>query len=178
MTPVPWYQDVAIIISLIAVATGIYGAVVGHIAYRRTNQIKALDMRLELRKSVADARLELLELQDLIRRVDGSRIAVATANGTLRTGGIEAWKSGCHADGTEVGKLTADVPNEGHDYAAMSESELEALQVKVHRLRTRGRQLHQKYSYELALDDKQREEIRARHNQRQDEVTRRGSAEG
>src|SRR6266508_6461106 len=41
---------------LIGGITGIAGLVVGYIGYRRSQQIKALDLRLELRKQVSDLR--------------------------------------------------------------------------------------------------------------------------
>ncbi len=70
-------------LSIIGAVTGIIGAiagiagfVLGYISYRRSQQIKALDLRLELRKQVSDLRAMVEELPDLLPRSWESRIAV------------------------------------------------------------------------------------------------------
>lgn len=80
-------------------------------------------LRLELRKAVAEAHLELEEVLDLIRHCLKSRIAVLAANGLGRSGPMEAWKQKCAADAKEVGQLKRDLPTETQDFSGASPSE-------------------------------------------------------
>jgi hypothetical protein len=68
--------------------TGIIGAITGAaalvlawISYRRSQQVKALDLRLELRKQASDVRAAVSELPDLLEKSRASRIAVLGAMG-------------------------------------------------------------------------------------------------
>jgi hypothetical protein len=160
----PWYTDAGTMTGIIGAVTGTAGFVLGLTGYRRANAIKALDLRIELKKAVVAARLELYELPKFIDCVHGSHIEVAAATGILQSGGNEVWKNNCKTDRAEAKTLAAELPVEAHDYLGMSESELEAALVKVHELRLRANRLRQKYERQLSLDDKQREELRARHN--------------
>ena len=67
--------------------TGIIGAITGPaalvlawISYRRSQQVKALDLRVELRKQASDVRAAVSELPDLLEQSRASRIAVLAAS--------------------------------------------------------------------------------------------------
>ncbi|WP_155774370.1 hypothetical protein [Burkholderia pseudomultivorans] len=62
-------------------ATGLFGAVMGYVGYRRSNQIKALDMRLALRKDLGEARESVTMLRELMASAAGSRRATLAARG-------------------------------------------------------------------------------------------------
>jgi len=47
-------------VSYVGMVTGISGAIMGYISYRRSGQIKALDLRLELAKDRTGARSLLI----------------------------------------------------------------------------------------------------------------------
>ena len=130
----PWYTDVGNITGIIGAITGTAGFVLGLIGYRRADAIKSLDLRIELKKAVADARLDLKELPKFVEQVRQSRLAVASVIGTLQSGAMEVWKDQCKADVKEGQKLAADVLSEDHDYSAMSERELESALVEDPRI--------------------------------------------
>ena len=89
---------------VLGAVTGIAGFVLGVIGYRRSNQIKALDLRLELRKRRADLQLMLDDLAPLLHRAQGSRGAVLAATGLARSGAHEVWKKN---GGTPIAKRFA-----------------------------------------------------------------------
>ena len=49
-----WAGYVGMVTGVIGAITGIAGAIMGYIGYRRSNKLKSLDLRLELRKSISD----------------------------------------------------------------------------------------------------------------------------
>jgi len=119
-------------------------------------------LRLELRKVVAEAHIELEEVVDLIRKCRQSRIAVAAADGVLRSGAIEVFKDNCASDAKHLGELKRSLPNETQDFSVLATTELETQLVDAHRTQKRATQVRERYSRQLALDDDRRREIRAR----------------
>lgn len=119
-------------------------------------------MRLELRKDVAAAHIELDQVMDLIRKCHQSRIAVMAARGIIRSGMAEKWKQRTAADMKEVGTLKRELPNETQDFSMMPASELETLLVNVHRTQKRGTAFREEYEREFEQDEQHRREIRAR----------------
>ena len=119
-------------------------------------------LRLELRKAVAEAHIELDEVVDFIRKCHQSRIAVSGAVGTSQTGALVKWKQKAADDAKEMGRLKRELPNEAQDFSLMVTSELETQLVNVHRIQKLGAHCRERYARQLALDDEQRREIRAR----------------
>ncbi|RMD18436.1 hypothetical protein EA837_03210, partial [Klebsiella pneumoniae] len=61
-----WTDYVGVVTGLVGMMTGISGAVMGYLGYRRSNQIKALDLRLALRKDLGEARESITTLRQLM----------------------------------------------------------------------------------------------------------------
>ena len=146
---------------LIGTITGIAGLVLGYISYRRSQQIKALDLRLELRKQVSDVRATVEALPDLLQRSRGSRVAVLSATGLLRTGAFENWKAACENDIASARAMARELPSADNNYQDSTHGDLEGKLVEVHALGSKAIRLRDKYLGELAADDKEREHIRA-----------------
>src|SRR5688500_1795972 len=85
---------------IVGAITGIAGAILGYISYRRSQEIKALDLRMEFRKQLTDTRVMVQELPELLKRARRSRDNVLVAMGTVRTGAHEAWKANWAVDVT------------------------------------------------------------------------------
>jgi hypothetical protein len=119
-------------------------------------------LRLELRKAIAGAHLEVEEVIDLIRKCLQSRTAVWAADGLLRSGAMEKFKKNCASDAKQIGELKRSLPSEAQDFSVLAAAELEKQLVEVHRTQTRATQVRERYSRQLALDDERRREIRAR----------------
>ncbi len=156
-----WLSYVGAVTGVVGTLTGIAGAVMGYISYRRSSQLKALDLRLELRKLEADTDQGLRDLPNLLNNAKVSRLAVAAATGRLLTGWIEGWKQQCEADLSAVCDLQATFHYSADEYTKLTHFELETKLVEIHCLHRKVEQYAEKYRAELAADDKEREHIRA-----------------
>lgn len=148
------------------VVTGAIGAITGVIAllvsiasYRRSNAIKSLDLRLELKWGNVDLRSGLTALADLINTAERSRKAVATATGTYGSGRMTLFTDQVVMDRKVCDQLSADIPTSVNDFRDSSERDLEGLLVKVHALRVTVDRLTATYQASLAADDIDRQRI-------------------
>src|SRR5215831_472950 len=96
---------------IVGTITGLAGFVLGWTNYRRSQQIKALDLRLELRKRVSDVRAAVEELPDLLERSRASRSAVLAAMGALRSSAFETWKAALESDLKTAQDLSRELPD-------------------------------------------------------------------
>jgi hypothetical protein len=128
----------------------------GYVSLRRVGRLKALDLRLELRKAEADARAISSELPALLEKADRSRMAVAAFEGWVNSGAMGSWKSELAADKVKVRSLLASVPDAQADHRTLSPEELESKILAIHRLRTGIDQMRDKYVAALAADERKR----------------------
>jgi hypothetical protein len=149
------------ITGIIGAVTGIAGAVLGYVSYRRSQQIKALDLRLELRRQVADVRAIIAELPNLLKRSKRSREAVLSALGTLRTGSHESWTAAWKNDWRVADGLARELPPGNENYDDATHQELENRLLDVHALGLQAGRLRDKYLQALAEDDREEEHIQA-----------------
>lgn len=161
MSDPSWLSYTGAITGVIGAVSGIAGAAMGYIAYRRSEEMKALDLRLELRKSENDLRSTVEELPAHLEHAKKSHMAVASATGMLGSGALKKWLSEWEADLASVRSLKAELPHANPDYASVNHSVLEAKLVVVHALRAKATRVREKYENALAADDKEREHIRA-----------------
>ena len=143
----------------VGMATGLFGAVMGYVGYRRSNQIKALDLRLELRKGLASAHESLSTLRELIDAAAGSRTNVLAARGLGRSGASVAWEQTLTADRAEVDRLAASLRDEAANFTAFTPEQLESELVSVHKVAAGISGLVTKYRDELAADDDARRQL-------------------
>jgi hypothetical protein len=156
-----WLNYIGAITGVIGAVTGIAGAGMGYIAYRRSGEMKALDLRLELRKSENDLRRLVGELPAQLENAKKSHIAVASATGMLGSGPLKKWSSEWESDLTKVRSLEEELPSTDSNYLSVNHAELEAKLIAIHDLRAKVVQVQEKYQTSLARDDKEREHIRA-----------------
>ncbi|MFP6558886.1 hypothetical protein WJ542_11285 [Paraburkholderia sp. B3] len=159
MANLGWTDYVGAVAGMVGMATGISGAVMGYIGYRRSNQIKALDLRLALRKDLGEARESIGTLRQVMSQADGSRKANMAARGLGRSGAMVVWEQTLEADRAEVTKIAAAIPREGTDFSAMSEKQLESEIIAAHKIKTSLSTLVEKYRGELAADADSRRQI-------------------
>ena len=145
---------------IVGTITGLAGFVLGWTSYRRSQQIKALDLRLELRKQASDVRAAVEELPDLLERSRASRSAVLAAMGVLKSGAFETWKAALESDLKTAQDLARELPDADETYQLSKHQNLETKLVEVHALAAKATRLRNKYLTELAYDDKEREHIR------------------
>jgi hypothetical protein len=140
--------------------TGTVGLVLGVLAYRRTGKLKALDLRLELRRAERDTHQDVEGLQGLLNKAHASHCEVS--NSTLKIGGTGdavAWMNELHVDRGKVEELVGQLPDLGRDYTKLSHEALEAALAVDHALSGRAAQLRDKYEGLLQADDKERERL-------------------
>jgi chromosome segregation ATPase len=156
-------------LGIIGTVTGIVGAISGHVGlvlgcanYRRLQQIKALDLRLELRKQVSDVRADIEALPALLDRARASRSAVRAAMGRgQQSGDNMIWKAELENDLKTMQALACELPDAKEMYQRSKPQKLENKLVEVHGLAAKAAQLRNKYETALAYDDKDRDHIRA-----------------
>ena len=78
---------------IIGAVTGIAGSIMDYIAYRRSNEIKKSDRRLDLHKLRNDAHIAGAELLDLLQNALTSREAIMSALGGFRSSTMQQYTS-------------------------------------------------------------------------------------
>lgn len=156
-----WTGYIGIITGVIGAITGIAGAIMGYIGYRRSNKLKSLDLRLELRKSISDAHTDLTQLNNLIDEANKSREATMAARGMFRSGAMERWKGEVKIDRGKIGELFKKAPKTETTYDTLSAEELESELVAIHSLRGEINCLLEKYSNAISSDNEQRRQLQA-----------------
>ncbi|MGF6369784.1 hypothetical protein OKW40_002534 [Paraburkholderia sp. RAU6.4a] len=143
----------------VGMATGIFGAVMGFIGYRRSNQIKALDLRLDLRKALGDAHNSLSTLRAMMNTAAQSRRAILAAKGLGGSGAMAAWNRMADVDLADIDTIAASLRSEDADFSALPAEHLEFEIVFAHKIKNRLSTLIDKYRDELAADAAAREQI-------------------
>jgi hypothetical protein len=154
--------DIGTVTGIVGAITGPAGCVIGWISYRRSQQIKTLDLRLELRKQVSGVRVDIEALPALLERARASRSAVRSAMGRGQQSGDNLiWKAELENDLKTVQALSCELPDAKETYQRSKPQKLENKLVEVHALAAKAAQLRNKYETALASDDKDRDHIRA-----------------
>lgn len=160
MDEINWTSYIPTVSGIVGAITGIAGAIMGFLGYRRSTQIKALDLRLELRKADNEVIASIERLGELLPYADRSRRAVAAATGGLNSGAMELWKQSFEADAATLAELQRSQPASDATYPGLSPEELESKLVQVHRLQGRADAIRDKYEGALQQDDEQRRQRR------------------
>ena len=157
-----WTSYVGMAAGLIGAFAGIFGAILGFISYRKSNAIKSLDLRLELRKSINHFNSTLTETKKLLPEANKSRCHVMAADGMFRSGVMVRWEQQFKNDLSILEELTNNAPTSSN-YGNLSSAELESKLVYLHKLQLRLTELRNKYTENLKHDDKDRDRLRAVH---------------
>jgi hypothetical protein len=156
-----WLVYLGAIAGVIGAITGIAGVVLAFFALRRTGQLKALDLRLELRRTEATLQSEILSLIPLLERAKTSRTHLAAAQGSYHSGAIKHWLSEWGTDLVEASSLAEGASLLDADCTAFSQAQLEARLITIHKLQGQVSRLSGKYRDSLAVDDAGRAQLRA-----------------
>jgi hypothetical protein len=166
-------------VSAIDIATGfdyltkvvaVGGGILGFIAYRNSREMKALELRVQLRTRHHDFAQLVDHIRPLMASALQSRRNVNAAIGLSRNGQETAFLDE-HADALDEWALLADEKSKpAPNYRKLNFGELEARLVDLHALLLRAESLKSKYKATLAADDKMREQI---HDDKMDEMARR-----
>jgi hypothetical protein len=80
-----WTSYVGMVTGILGAVTGIAGAILGCMSYKKSNQIKALDLRIELKRALANTVYDFKKLNDQMTQGNKSRISVSSAIGAFRS---------------------------------------------------------------------------------------------
>ena len=129
MSELNWTEYIAVGTGIVGAITGIGGAVMGYIAYRKVNSLKSLDLRLELRRAVNDLHSIIGELPGIIDSANRSRQSVAAASGRFQSGWMEQWARDIETDKNRLEQLSREAPVSNDTFTALSHADLEYLQI-------------------------------------------------
>lgn len=147
-------------LSYIGAITGISGAVMGFLAFRRTGKFKAIELRVALRKAQCTLKADAEELEPLLNNAKKSRERVSAASGSFGSGATKQWLADWDADVTSAKSLSAEAGAFQKDCSKLSFATLESEQVAAHVLQRKIDTLKSKYQKSLAQDDAQRDHLR------------------
>jgi|APLak6261670063_1056076.scaffolds.fasta_scaffold01439_2 hypothetical protein len=159
MADLDWLGYTGAITGVIGAITGIAGSVLGYVAYRRSDQLKALDLRLELRKNSTSLVAEAKELLPLLDYAKKSKVAVVAATGMYKSGATEKWVAECDTDVEKIKALLGALPNPEDQHLDLPPTDLETKLVEAHGLKDTVSRFRKKYDDSIATDDKDREQI-------------------
>lgn len=158
-----WTSYVGMATGIIGAITGASGAIMGFISYRRSNEIKSLDLRLEYRKALNNYSSSITKADELLPYANKSRERVASAIGNLRSGAMQIWKQEYETDTAKFKDLSDNAPSPDENHDNLNTKQLEAKLVEIHKLQNEIDNLIDKYQKTLDADDKTREYIRSKH---------------
>ena len=152
-----WIDYTSLAISVVGMITGVVGARLGYISYRRSNEIKSLDLRLELRREVSTTR-KLVEL--VVTRINQSkrsRRALAAMAGN--SGAALAWQGIADNEIETANNLGAALPSAEEKFTKLTQSELENKLVESHQIAVELNALLKKYGSAISSDDAERHNL-------------------
>jgi hypothetical protein len=159
MTDLDWTGYVGVVTGIVGMLTGISGMVTGYLGYRRSNQIKLLGLRLELRKECDDVRRALSTLRELLDYADCSRHRLLAATGYGGSGNMVKWEQAITTDRAEMNRLASSIRSETADFTALSAEQLESEIVITHKTKVDLEALITKCRDAVASDDDSRRQI-------------------
>jgi hypothetical protein len=148
-----WMSYVGMVTGIIGAFSGVAGSVMGYVSYHRSNKLKSLDLRLELRKAVSGVRVELQQLRELMHSAEKSRINNLAARGMSSSSGMDIWKEQVKSDKAKIGSLSQSLPNEETDYNKLEPKELESELVIIHGCQKEIDVLRDKYLLAMRSDE-------------------------
>lgn len=158
-----WLTYIGAIGGLVGVLSGIGGLVLAILAFRRTGQLKALDLRLELRACERLLHSDADDIVHLLESVKASHSALCAAQGSYHSGAMQHWLAEWAIDLASAKSLVEQVVALGTVGSAMSQAELEVRLNAVQDLQHQLAKLAGKYNSNLAKDDAGRVQLQADH---------------
>src|SRR6266478_6195595 len=156
-----WLPYVGVVTGIVGMITGVTGACLGYLGYRRSGRVKALDLRLELRKTETATRAILEQLPALINRAQASRTSAHVSGGSFGSSNQAAWVQECEKVRADVDGLLKELPATGDDYRTLSPEELESRLVAIDVLQAKASRIRDKCHGTIVADEKWRESLQA-----------------
>lgn len=141
---------------------GLGSAWVAHRASRRSLELKALELRLEIRKAINALNHGNKRLEDQLNLAFRSRTRVAAAAGVLKSGEMVNWRAQFDTDSADLNDLKHALEVLSQDFGGRSTHDLEALLADLDAQAYHVKALLGRYRDSVAADDKAREQAMAK----------------
>ncbi len=128
---------------------GVAGACLGYLGYRRSTDMKTIDLRLELRRSVVAARALLNEIPATVDKAMASRSSQQAAIGAFRSDAHKLWTNMANADRARLFALRENLPADEEEFDALSPRALECKIIEIEKMVREARFIRGKYLTEL-----------------------------
>ena len=141
---------------------GISGAWMARQAGRQSLAMKALDLRLEIRKSLHTLNYGIGKLEDQMAQAFKSRTLIAAATGSLKSGSMVNWRAQFDADSSELSDLKHALEVLAPDFTHRTAHDMESLLAELDGQAYRVKALLGRYRASVTEDDELRERARAK----------------
>lgn len=139
---------------IIGALTGIAGSVMGYIAYRRSNEIKKSDRRVDVHKERNQVHRAGEGLAELLSKALNSRRQALALAGRLNSGLEMRYTDEHTKDSGRAKELSSQIPPEGTNYNSMSLKQLEKELVRLDRIKIEIYDLRAKYQDSIQQDQR------------------------
>jgi hypothetical protein len=155
-----WTSYVGMATGIVGAITGIAGAIMGYVSYKKSNQIKTLDLRIEVKRNLVNTIVDYKKLRELMVKGNTSRRNILAARGVLKSSMMDIWENQYKIDNVEADKLRKEIPAENTNYDNLDPKALEDRLIDLHRIQGRIKKLLEQYSEAIALDAEQHKQLR------------------
>jgi hypothetical protein len=155
-----WTSYVGMVSGIVGSITGIAGAIMGYVSYRKSNQIKTRDLRIEVKQASVNTIFDFKKLCEQMVKGNTSRRNITAAKGMLKSSMMDIWKNQYELDQITANNLRKEIPAEATNYDNLNPKELEDKLIELHRMQSKIRNLSEKYSETMALDAEQGKQLR------------------
>lgn len=132
----------------------------GFVAYRKSGKDKAIDMRIELKRTIVKTVLDSKKLHEQMQAGNESRRAIASAIGKFNSGMMDRWDKDLTLDQKEAEELINNLPDEDTSFEHLDTKGLEAELISSYKIQEEIQRISQKYSEALAWDNERRSQIK------------------
>jgi len=157
-----WVRWIPIATGAIGAITGVSGCVMGYISLHKANKIKKLDLRLELRKAIVEARISISLLSSCMENAKLSRQRMSSTSGGLHSGAMVAWMDEFDSNRSAAEELEKLIPDQNVDFNNCSPYDLESQLISIHEVQLKIANGLEIYKKCLEADDDERKQIMAR----------------
>ncbi len=155
MSEPTWISVTGIATGLIGAITGVAGSIMGFVSLKKVNAIKAIDLRIELKKLSSAVRVSLEELDARMRQSDLSRRRSLAARGMFKSSMMDQWQARLEEDQQKVSSLTSEIAKAMADVDALGIEHLEHRLAYMHETLLRIQSLAESYKEALDSDAKE-----------------------
>ena len=158
-----WSSYVGMATGIIGAITGIAGSILGYVGYKRSENVKTLDKRLDHHKLRNEAHVASVQLTDLLIEAVNSKKAVMSATSGLNSEAMKAFIDKYTSDSEHALTLAEKIPKPDVDFESLTLEEINKEIVELHRVLGWINDMSNNYRKSLENDNSLRTEIRRRH---------------